>query len=123
MGHVHKLLREFGQVMQPMPTAPKDGRTVLTYSHHFGMVAVRWIDTGLPKWVENIESGKGFLDRAFSGWYDPSAFRPLREEELSRLLVAYIDDMRAENRDDVLKILDAPTAPRVSNDNPIAKRP
>jgi hypothetical protein len=36
-----------------MKTANKDGRTVLAYSYHFGMVPVRWIDTGLPKWVES----------------------------------------------------------------------
>jgi hypothetical protein len=121
MTRVQKLLREFGQAMQPMRTVPKDGRTVLAYSEHFGMVAVRWIDTALPKWVENVESGNGFVDRAFSGWYDPSAFRPLHEEELTRLLVAYIDDMRAENRGDILKLLDAPTTPKESNDNPSAR--
>jgi hypothetical protein len=62
-------------------------------------------------------SGKGFLDRAFDGWYDPAAFRPLREAEITRLLVAYIDDMRAQKRDDVLRILDTPVTPKQSNDN------
>jgi hypothetical protein len=104
-----------------METAPRDGRTVLAYSEHFGLVPVRWIDTGLPKWVENPESGKGFLDWAFEGWYDLSKFRPLGEEELPRLLVAYIDDMRAEKREDVLKILETPISSKVSNDNPRAK--
>jgi hypothetical protein len=118
MTRVQQLLKEFGQSMQPMRTAPRDGRTVLAYSDHFGMVAVRWFDAGIPKWVENEASGKGFLDRAFSGWYDPSAFRPIREAELTRLLVAYIDDMRAEKRDDVLRILDTPVTPKQSNDNP-----
>jgi hypothetical protein len=118
MTRVQQLLEEFGQVIQPMRTAPKDGRIVLAYSDRFGLVAVRWIDIGLPKWAETVESQRGFLDRAFTGWYDPSAFRPLREEELARLLVAYIDDMRAEKRGDVLKILDAPMGARESNDNP-----
>jgi hypothetical protein len=40
---------------------------------------------------------------------------------LNRLLAAYIDDMRAEKRDDVLKTLDIPLTPKVSNDNPPAK--
>jgi hypothetical protein len=121
MTHVQTLLREFGQILQSMETAARDGRTVLAYSEYFGLVAVRWIDTDLPKWVEASESGRGFLDRAFTGWYDPSTFRPLREEELTRLLVAYIDDMRAEKRDDILKILDTAVTPKVSNDNPAAK--
>jgi hypothetical protein len=121
MTRVQRLLSEFGQVLHPMKTAPRDGRAVLAYSEHFGMVPVRWVEGELPKWVENPEGGKGFLDRAFTGWYDPSTFRPLREEELTRLLVAYIDDMRAEKRDDVLKILDTPMAPKVSNDNPAAR--
>jgi hypothetical protein len=121
MTHVQTLLREFGQILQPMQTAARDGRTVLAYSQHFGLVAARWIDTDLPKWVEALESERGFLDRAFIGWYDPSTFRPLGEDELTRLLVAYIDDMRAEKRYDILKILGAPVAPTVSNDNPAAK--
>jgi hypothetical protein len=120
--HVQTLLRDFGQILQPMQTAARDGRTVLAYSEHFGLIAVRWIDTDLPKWVEASESGRGFLDLAFTGWYDPSTFRPLREEELSRLLVAYIDDLRAEKRYDMLEILDTPATPKVSNDDPAAKK-
>jgi hypothetical protein len=57
-----KLLKELGQIMQPVKTAPKDGRMVLAYSDHFGMVTVRWIETGHPKSVEDVQSGKGFLD-------------------------------------------------------------
>jgi hypothetical protein len=120
MIRVQRLLKEFGQILQPMRIAPRDGRAVLAYSEHFGMVPVRWVEGDLPKWVENPESGKGFLDWAFTGWYDQSTFRPMREEELTRLLVAYIDDLRAEKRDDVLKILETPAAPKVSNDNPKA---
>jgi len=121
MIRVQSLLSEFGQILQPMNTAAKDGRTILAYSEHFGLVPVHWTDTDLPKWVENLEGGKGFLDWAFTGWYDPSKFRPLREEELTRLLVAYLDDMRTEKRDDVLKILESPVTSQVSNDNPTAK--
>jgi hypothetical protein len=89
---------------------------VFCYSERLGMVPVRWEESSLPKWVEN--ETRGFLDRAFTGWYDPAKFRPLREEELTRLLVAYIDDMREENQHDVLKILNTPISVAVTNDNP-----
>jgi hypothetical protein len=118
MTRVQTLLREFGQILQPVKTAPRDGRTILAYSEHFGLVAVKWIDADLPKWAEASESERGFLDWAFTGWYDPSTFRPLGEQELTGLLVAYVDDMRAQKRDDILKILETPVTTKVSNDNP-----
>ena len=40
------------------------------------------------------------------------------ETELTRLLVAYIDDMRETKRNDVLQLLDSPVTSKVSNDNP-----
>jgi hypothetical protein len=118
MTRVQELLRELGQILRPMQVAARNGQTVLAYSEHFGLIAVRWIDTDLPKWVEVSESRRGFIDRAFIGWYDPSTFRPLEKEELTRLLVAFIDDLRAEKRDDLLNILDTPVATAISNDNP-----
>jgi hypothetical protein len=122
MTGVQKLLREFGQILELMNTAPRDGRTVLAYSEHFGLVAVKWIDEGLPKWVEASENGRGFLDWAFTGWLDPLAFRPLGEQELTELLVAYVDDSRAQKRDDILKILDPPIIPNDSNNTPALEK-
>jgi hypothetical protein len=65
--------------------SPKGWSNHLAYAEHFGLVAVKWIDAGLPKWAEASESERGFLDWAFTGWYDPSAFRPLGKQELTGL--------------------------------------
>jgi hypothetical protein len=115
MSRVSELLGEFGQILRPIETAPTDGRMVLCYSEHFGLVAVHWQAEPLPKWVMTEE--RGFLDRAFLGWYDPAGFRPIGESELTRLLVAFIDDMRAQDRQDILKALELPPIPKQSNDN------
>jgi hypothetical protein len=116
MTHVQTLLREFGQTLLPIDTAPRNGCIVLCYSQRYGLVPVYWVTEPFPEWRANNELG--FLDQAFVGGYDHTKFRPVGESELTRLLVAYIDDMREEKRHDVLKLLDTPTTPRVSNDNP-----
>jgi hypothetical protein len=116
MTHVQALLREFGQTLLPIDTAPKDGRIVMCYSQRYGLVPVYWVTEPFPEWRTDKELG--FVDQAFVGWYDHAKFRPVGESELTRLLVAYIDDMREEKRHDVLKLLETPLTPQVSNDNP-----
>jgi hypothetical protein len=116
MTRVQELLKELGQTLLPIESAPRDGRLVLVYSKRHGLLAVRWETEPFPEW--RPEDGRGFIDHAFSGWYDYTTFRPLGETELTRLLVAYIDDMRLAKRNDVMKLLDAPAASKVSNDNP-----
>lgn len=100
----------------PIETASKDGRIVMCYSRYYGLVPVHWVTEPFPEWRADDEHG--FLDQAFVGWYDHTKFRPVGESELTRLLVAYIDDMREEKRHDVLKLLETPVTPKVSNDNP-----
>jgi hypothetical protein len=116
MTHVQELLREFGQTLLPIDTAPRDGRIVMCYSQHYGLIPVYWVGEPFPEW--RMDEGKGFVNQAFAGWYDHAKFRPVGESELTRLLVAYIDDMRDEKRHDVLKLLETPLTPKVSNDNP-----
>jgi hypothetical protein len=116
MTHVQALLREFGQTLLPIDTAPRDGRIVMCYSQRYGLVPVHWVTDPFPEWRTDKELG--FIDQAFTGWYDHAKFRPVGESELTRLLVAYVDDMREEKRHDVLKLLETPLTPPVSNDNP-----
>jgi hypothetical protein len=120
MTHVQALLMEFGQTLLPIDTAPRDGRIVLCYSQRYGLVPVHWVTDPFPEWRTGSELG--FIDHAFVGWYDHTKFRPVGESELTRLLVAYIDDMREEKRHDVLKLLETPTTPKVSNDNPLGAK-
>jgi len=80
-------------------------------------VPVRWQTDPFPEWIWIVTEKRGFLDQAFVGWYDPAGFRPIGEGELTRLLVALIDDMRAEDRGDILKILEPRLVPEQSNDN------
>jgi hypothetical protein len=121
MRRVSGLLREFGQTLLPIDTAPRDGRVVMCYSRRYGLVPVYWVTEPFPEW--RAGEAQGFLDRAFEGWYDLTKFRPVGENELTRLLVAYIDDLREEKRHDVLKLLDTPLTPKISNDNPEAAKP
>jgi hypothetical protein len=116
MTHVQGLLREFGQTLLPIETASRNGRVVMCYSQRNGLLPLRWVTEPFPEW--RSENGSGFLDQAFVGWYDHTRFRPVSETWLTRLLVAYIDDMREAKRHDVLKLLDAPATSKVSNDNP-----
>src|ERR1700761_373904 len=115
MTHVQSLLQEFGQTLVPIDTPPRDGRLVMCYSQRYGLVPVYWVTEPFPEWRSG--ETQGFLDRAFEGWYDSAKFRPVGEDQLTRLLVAYIDDLRDEKRHDVLKLLDTPLTPRISNDN------
>lgn len=78
---------------------------------------VRWQTDPFPKWIWIVTEKRGFLDQALVGWYDPAGFRPIGEGELTRLLVPLIDDMRAEDRGDILKILEPRLVPEQSNDN------
>jgi hypothetical protein len=121
MTHVQALLTEFGQTLLPIDTAPRDGRIVMCYSpQRYGLVPVHWVTDPFPEWRTDKELG--FIDQAFVGRYDHTKFRPVGENELTRLLVAYIDDMRDEKRHDVLKLLETPITPRVSNDNPLGSK-
>jgi hypothetical protein len=93
----------------------------MCYSQRYGLIPVYWVTEPFPEWRAN--ETQGFLDRAFGGWYDCTKFRPLGEAELTRLLVAYIDDLREEQRHDVLKLLDTTPTLKISNDNPQVAKP
>jgi len=92
----------------------------MCYSQRYGMVPVYWVTDPFPEWRTDKELG--FIDQAFVGWYDHTKFRPVGETELTRLLVAYIDDMREEKGHDLLKLLETPITPKVSNDNPLGAK-
>ena len=77
MMHVQGLLREFGQTLLPIQTAPGDGRVVMCYSQYYGLVPVHWVTEPFPEWRAGEE--QGFLDQAFAGWYDHTKFRPVGE--------------------------------------------
>ncbi len=47
----------------------------------------------------------GYLDKYFTGWLDLRNFKMLDYAALARLLIAYIDDARAVDDKEALKIL------------------
>jgi hypothetical protein len=59
-----------------------------------------------PNWVEEKDSPGGYLDRYFDGWINPRDFRLLDAAAVSRLLVAYIDDARAADNLEALRVLE-----------------
>jgi len=59
-----------------------------------------------PVWIEARDSRRGFLDRYFDGWLDPRDVRLLDSNAVNRLLVAYIDDARAADNTQALKLLE-----------------
>jgi hypothetical protein len=109
--NVERVLGEIGQSARPMSDAPRDGRRILGKSATGpGLVICHW-DASPPKlagpaWVEAHEAGRGYLDRYFAGWLDPSKLKLWDYASLADLLIAYIDDAHASGDTKVLEILD-----------------
>ena len=59
-----------------------------------------------PVWIEDRDSRRGYLDRYFDGWLDLNHMRLLDSNAINRLLVAYIDDARAADNLEALKLLE-----------------
>jgi len=109
---VERVLREYGQSLRPMSEAPRDGRRILAHARHGGHLLPCYWETRPacligPNWVEEQDSVAGYLDRYFDGWIDPREFRLLDATAINRLLVAYIDDARAADNHEALKVLES----------------
>jgi hypothetical protein len=108
---VERILREYGQFLRPMSEAPRDGQRILGHAAHARhLVSCYWETRPTvligPNWVEEKDSPGGYLDRYFDGWINPREFRLLDAVAVSRLLVAYIDDVRAADNLEALKVLE-----------------
>jgi len=109
--NVERVLGEIGQSARPMNEAPRDGRWILGKSATgLGLVICHW-DANPPKlagpaWVEAHEAERGYLDRYFTGWLDPSKLKLWDYASLADLLIAYIDDAHASGDTKALEILD-----------------
>ena len=117
---VERILREYGQFLRPMTEAPRDGRRILAHvapahaTHdtadggHF--ICCYWEPrpAGLigPNWLEEQNSAIGYVDRYFDGWIDPRDFTLLDRNAVNRLLIAFIDDARAADDREALKVLE-----------------
>ena len=107
---VERVLREYGQFLRPMSEAPRDGQRILAHAGRGHLVSCYWETSPArligPNWVEEKESAAGYLDRYFDGWIRPRDFRLLDAAGINRLLVAYIDDARAADNLDAIKVLE-----------------
>ena len=108
---VERVLREYGQSLRPMGEAPRDGQRILAHVGHAGHILSCYWETRPtfligPNWVEEKDSASGYLDRYFDGWIDPRGFRLLDATAINRLLVAYIDDARAADNLEALRVLE-----------------
>lgn len=108
---VERILREYGQFLRPMNEAPRDGQRILAHAANGGnLIFCYWEHqpVGLigPNWVEEKDSRVGYIDRYFDGWIRPRDFKLLDSNAINRLLVAYIDDARAADDGDALKVLE-----------------
>ncbi|MDB5553817.1 MAG: hypothetical protein JWL86_3801 [Rhizobium sp.] len=110
--HIERVLREYGQLTRPMSEAPRDGTRILGHAARSGrIVSCSWetspsVLTG-PVWTEEPGSAHGYLDRYFDGWLDVNHLRLLDTNAINRLLVAYIDDARAADNREALRLLEA----------------
>jgi hypothetical protein len=110
--HIERVLREYGQATRPMSEAPRDGTRILGHAARSGrFVSCFWetspaVLTG-PVWIEERGHARGYLDRYFDGWLDLGHLQLLDGNAINRLLVAYIDDARAADNRDALKLLEA----------------
>lgn len=106
--NVERVLREYGQFLRPMNEAPRDRRQVLGKSTK-GLVVCYWdanpSKLAGPSWVVHEDAERGYLDKYFTGWLDLRNFKMLDYAALARLLIAYIDDARAVDDKEALKIL------------------
>lgn len=107
---VERVLREYGQFIRPMSEAPRDGQRILAHAGSGHLVSCYWETSPAlligPIWVEEKDSSGGYLDRYFDGWIHPRDFRLLDATGINRLLVAYIDDARAADNLDAIKVLE-----------------
>lgn len=108
---VERILREYGQFLRPMGEAPRDGQRILGHAAHgLYLISCYWEihPAGLigPNWIEEKDNRIGYVDRYFDGWIRPQDFRLLDPVAINRLLVAYIDDARAADNRDALKVLE-----------------
>jgi hypothetical protein len=75
-GNVGRILEEIGQFPRPMSEAPRDGRKILGQSARGGLIICYWdawpSKMAGPIWVEAPDAERGYLDRYFTGWLDPS---------------------------------------------------
>jgi hypothetical protein len=105
---VEQVLREYGYALSSMADAPRDGRPIVAYSDRDGARIYFWEEAPArlagPVWIERIGDERGYLDRYFRGWIDLSRLRPIDENGLHRLLIAYIDETRSKG--DPMTILD-----------------
>ena len=110
---IERVLRAYGQLLRPMSEAPRDGTWILGHGAHAkSLILCYWASdpTALagPNWVEASDSRIGYLDRYFDGWLDPRGIQLLDGNAINRLLVAYIDDARAAENTEALKLLEQP---------------
>ncbi|MBC7582578.1 hypothetical protein FNL56_03540 [Tardiphaga sp. vice304] len=107
---VERVLREYGQFLRPMSEAPRSGQRILGHVGQGHLVSCYWETSPArligPNWVEEKDSQSGYLDRYFDGWIDPRQFRLLDATAINRLLVAYIDDARAADNLEAIKVLE-----------------
>jgi hypothetical protein len=109
--HIERVLREYGQLARPMSEAPRDGTRILGHVARSGRLISCYWETSPslvigPVWIEERGSARGYLDRYFEGWLDVGHLRLLDTNAINRLLVAYIDDARAADNRDALKLLE-----------------
>jgi hypothetical protein len=106
--NVERVLGEIGQFLRPMSEAPRDGQKILGRSSE-GFVICYWDATPTklagPTWVEGSDASRGYLDRYFTGWLDPTALKLVDYAALADLIIAYIDDATASGDTDALNIL------------------
>ena len=109
--HIERVLREYGQLARPMNEAPRDGTRILGHARSGRLISCYWETTPStligPIWIEERDSARGYLDRYFDGWLAPRDMRLFDTNAINRLLVAYIDDARAADNSEALKLLEA----------------
>jgi hypothetical protein len=107
--NVERVLGEIGQFPRQMSEAPRDGRKILGKSAK-GLVVCYWdakpSKMAGPLWVEAPDAERGYLDRYFTGWLDPTKLKLLDYAALAELLIAYIDDAHAAGDTGALQIFD-----------------
>ena len=107
--NVERVLGEIGQSPRQMSEAPRDGRKSLGKSAK-GLVVCYWdakpSKMAGPLWVEAPDAERGYLDRYFTGWLDPTKLKLLDYAALAELLIAYIDDAHAAGDTGALQIFD-----------------
>jgi hypothetical protein len=106
--NVERVLEEIGQSPRQMDEAPKDGRKILGKSAR-GLIVCYWdaepAKLAGPSWVEAPGAERGYLDRYFIGWLDPTELKLFDYPILAELLIAYIDDAVAAGNSEALRIL------------------